>query len=130
MLNVSTSRPRRSEPHAQKAHDHVVSSDGEVIAPEADAVARSGLSGDGDERLTHDQRGLQIDYAAHAKQDDAWALSADRRAKTSRAGIVQGCDVHNTTAAPAGRGRSEALCAGERGQFSSSGGHRREYAGD
>ena len=67
----------RSHARTDEADDDVVRLDSQRIVFQADAVARSGLSGNGQVSVIDIEWGLQFDDAAYGKYDGAWPFLAD-----------------------------------------------------
>ena len=83
--------------------------DPEVVVLQADTVARSRLSGDGDIPVGDLERGLEFDDARHVKDDGAGTLLFDGRPERTGALVVQVRHVDHLAAAAAGHPHAAAL---------------------
>ena len=105
-----------AEPTAQVAHNHIVSLDADAIVAQAYAIARRALAGDGEKRAGDDDRFLERDRAAHAKDHGARTIRLARRAQAARAGVVKVGHEERLAAAAAGGVGAETFGTGEGGE--------------
>ena len=99
-----------SHPDPHVPDHHIVRAEtAEGVAAHADAVARRGLAGDGDEGIADNQFALEGNRAADAKHDRPRPLRLDRLTERSRPGIVERGDGDHPAASTAGRELSVAF---------------------
>ncbi|MSU58347.1 MAG: hypothetical protein EXS35_09225 [Pedosphaera sp.] len=114
-----------AQPEADVTNDDVVRFDARRVARDANAVARYGLAGDGEEGFAHDEDRFQKNRAGSFEKDLARTFRGDDLAQTAGDGrfafrgiiVLQRGDEENLAAAPTGCERAEALCAGKCGEI-------------
>ena len=102
-----------AQTRAYVADYDVMRSDHERATFETDAVARCGLSGDGDKRLAYGECALERDEAAGVKDDDPRAFGVDGGAQGAGSAVVEVVDEQDPATAPAGRCGSVAFGTGK-----------------